>query len=44
MGLMLQHGGTAVNLAAQQGHLETVSVLLEQGACIATPDKVSCRG
>jgi hypothetical protein len=39
--LMLQYGSTAVNVAAEYGQLEIVSVLLEKGACIATPDNVS---
>jgi ankyrin repeat protein len=38
---MLQHGNTAVSWAALRGHLEVLSVLLQTGACIRTPDKVS---
>jgi ankyrin repeat protein len=39
---MPQYGTTAVNLAADYGHLKVVELLLDNGACIATPDKVSC--
>ena len=41
LGLVLQHGSTAVNMAAEYGHAEVVALLLEKGACIATADNVS---
>ena len=40
-GLVLRHGSTAINLAAESGHSEVVALLLDKGACITTADNVS---
>ena len=39
---MMQSGGTAIMLAAKDGRVETVNVLLERGACVEKQDSVRC--
>ena len=39
--LCLQNGGTALYVASQNGHVEVVNILLQNGAHVDVPKKVS---